>query len=398
VDLDFGHGFIPRIGESNYKAVDRCVGPADLFNQTVLDLPWAIVDGAWAHQTPDLLATLRAHGTKLLVDTHGWRYRYDAALGVGKLRDASWAPASPLAITDKVAGRVLVEASLRAQAALDADVYFLPGWLPTAGPEDLRSAYETITTVAQQIDDLPPRPFVLFVGGHTKGLDEVHALLSAIPHFVSGLYVQMTPVSPMRDAPSKLESITSVYRHAHDLGFKVIAGHAGAVTPVLRALGIDAADAGLAITEAFDQSSSKRRAKADPDEKTKGGGRRSRMYFSQIGRSLEAADVERILAVPGAAAELRSCRLPCHRFKGDHLLDQAREHSLRARIEEAQLVTSLPSSMRAASVYERLRGQQSTLATINGALDSAGEAPLDGKPLANQMAWITRVMAARAAA
>ena len=28
MDLDFGHGFIPRIGEENYKAVDRCVGPA----------------------------------------------------------------------------------------------------------------------------------------------------------------------------------------------------------------------------------------------------------------------------------------------------------------------------------------------------------------------------------
>ncbi len=34
-----GHGFRPRIGEENYKAVDRCVGPADLFNPDPLDLP-----------------------------------------------------------------------------------------------------------------------------------------------------------------------------------------------------------------------------------------------------------------------------------------------------------------------------------------------------------------------
>lgn len=34
---------------------------------------------------------------------------------------------------------------------------------------------------------------------------------------------------------------------SESLGFRVIAGHAGAVTPVLRALGIDAADCGLAI-------------------------------------------------------------------------------------------------------------------------------------------------------
>ncbi|MCC6225319.1 MAG: hypothetical protein IT195_02790 [Microthrixaceae bacterium] len=46
MDLDFGHGFIPRIGEENYKAVDRCVGPADLFS-SALDLPWALADGAW---------------------------------------------------------------------------------------------------------------------------------------------------------------------------------------------------------------------------------------------------------------------------------------------------------------------------------------------------------------
>jgi len=93
VDLDFGHGFIPRIGEENYKAVDRCVGPTDLFSFS-LDLPWAIVDGAWAERKPDLLATMREHGTKVLVDTHGWRYRYDSALGVEKLRSASWAPSS----------------------------------------------------------------------------------------------------------------------------------------------------------------------------------------------------------------------------------------------------------------------------------------------------------------
>jgi len=102
VDLDFGHGFIPRIGEENYKAVDRCVGPTDLFSFS-LDLPWAIVDGAWAERKPDLLATMREHGTKVLVDSHGWRYRYDSALGVEKLRSASWAPSSAVSPGDKVA-------------------------------------------------------------------------------------------------------------------------------------------------------------------------------------------------------------------------------------------------------------------------------------------------------
>jgi len=299
---------------------------------------------------------------------------------------------------DKTAGVAFVQTSLRAQAELEAGAYFLPGWLPTTPGEDLRPAYEQIVATASQFADVPPRPFVLFVGGHTKGLDEVVTLLEDLPHFISGVYLQMTPVGPMKDGPSKLETLTSIYRHAASLGFKVIAGHAGAVTPVLRALGVDAADAGLAIGEGFDQSSTKRRAKPETEGTQQRGGRRSRMYFGQIGRSLEAVDVERLLAVPGAAAELRSCRLPCHRFSGHHLLDQAREHSLWARVEEAQLVSSLPSSMRATSVYERLKGQRSVLATINGALETAGEQPLDVKPVDNHLTWISRALAARSAA
>lgn len=397
MDLDFGHGFIPRIGEENYKAVDRCVGPTDLFSSS-LELPWAIVDGAWAERKPELLGTLREHGTQLLVDTHGWRFRYDSALDVEKLRAASWAPTSPVSPVDRTTGATLVQASLRAQAELDAGAYFLPGWLPSTPDEDLRPAYEQIVATASELADLPPKPFVLFVGGHTRGLDQVVKLLDDLPHFLSGIYLQLTPVTPMKDGPSKLEALTSLYQHAASLGFQVIAGHAGAVTPVLRALGVDAADAGLAIAESFDQSTTKRRAKPEAEAGQKRGGRKSRMYFGQIGRSLEAADVERLLAVPGAAAELRSCRLPCHRFSGHHLLDQAREHSLWARVEEAQLVSALPSSMRATSVYERMKGRRSVLATVNGALEAAGEQPLDVKPVDNHLTWISRALAARSAA
>lgn len=398
MDLDFGHGFIPRIGESNYKAVDRCVGPADLFSPA-LDLPWAIIDGAWAEGKPELVDTLRRHDTKLLVDTDGWRFRYDTAFAVKKLSTASWAPAEPVLPTDRAAVAVLVAASMRAQAALGADAYFLPGLLPTAPDEDLRPVYDHIVTTASQDADVPPKPFVLFVGGHTRGLDQVLALLDELPHFISGIYLQMTPVRPMRDGPSKLATLTSLYQHAASLGFQVIAGHAGAVTPILRALGVDAADAGLAISEGFDQATARRRSKpaTDKGEKARGGGK-PRMYVGQIGRSLGADEIERLLGVPGAAAEVRSCRLPCHRFSGHNLLDQAREHSLWARVEEAQLVTSLPSSMRATSVYERLKGQRSVLAIINGALKTAGEKPLDVKQIDDHLTWISRSMAERSAA
>lgn len=63
MELEFGHGFMPRVGEDNYKAVDRCIGPADLFTEDPLTLPWAIIDGAWAEGRPELLDTLKANDT-----------------------------------------------------------------------------------------------------------------------------------------------------------------------------------------------------------------------------------------------------------------------------------------------------------------------------------------------
>jgi hypothetical protein len=399
VDLDFAHGFLPRIGEENYKAVDRCVGPADLFTPDPLELPWAIVDGAWAEKRPELLETLRRHGTSLLVDTYGWRYRSDATLQVAKLRDASWAPPSSLTTADHSGIRILVEASLTAQAGLEANAYLVPGFMPDHRDEDLRPAYEQILKTASEFAIERARPLVLFVGGHTRGLERMAALIDEVPHFVEALYLQLSPIQPMTDSPSKLEQVTAIYRHAVSRGFKVIAGHAGAATPALRAFGIDAADAGLATGETFDQTRARRaRRSASEDSDKRKGGRRARMYCEQIGRSLDAEEIDRVLNVPNAAAELRGCRLPCHRFSSDHILERAREHSLWARVADAQMVSSLPTSMRATAVYERLRNQRSALTAINGALEAAGEATLTLSPVDNHIAWVSRVVASRSAA
>lgn len=60
MDLDFGHGFIPRIGSQNYKAIDKCLGPDTLFDAPV-DLPWAIVDAPGAEKNPEFLGSLTDH-------------------------------------------------------------------------------------------------------------------------------------------------------------------------------------------------------------------------------------------------------------------------------------------------------------------------------------------------
>ena len=163
--------------------------------------------------------------------------------------------------------------------------------MPEDSAEDLRHAYEVIFEAATGIDDVPARPFVAFVGGHTKGLDKLGSLLDLVPHFVSAVYVQLSPMNPVADGPSKLQSISDIFQHAAGRGFRVIAGHAGAVTPTMRALGIDGADAGLATSETFDRSRARRSQRRSDRDSSQGGGRRSRMYFSQLGRSLAATDV-----------------------------------------------------------------------------------------------------------
>ena len=136
-------------------------------------MPRAIIDGAWAEGRPELLNTLRNHGTKLLVETHGWRYRYGATSEVAKLTTTSWSPGGAVSLADKAGGQLLVEASVRAQSALGADAYLIPGWMPDDPSEDLRASYSGIFKTIGAFDDVEARPFVLFVGGHTNGLDRL---------------------------------------------------------------------------------------------------------------------------------------------------------------------------------------------------------------------------------
>lgn len=227
----------------------------------------------------------------------------------------------------------------------------------------------------------------------------VRRIIDVLPSYLSGLYVQLTPIETAKDTPTKLERITAVYQHASAAGFKVIAGYAGAIAPALRAMGIDAADAGLATAEAFDQTNSRRSARhRSSDDDDHSGGPRSRIYYAGIDRSIDATEARRLLGVPGAAAQLLGCRLPCHRFTGGDPLERAREHSLWATVHVTREIARLPSTMRLAALYDRLRTQRSRLTTINGALLAAGESPLDTRPLDNRLAWIGRALQAQSAA
>ena len=97
----------------------------------------------------------------------------------------------------------------------------------------------------------------------------------------------------------------------------MIGGHSGGVIAAMRAAGIDAADAGLASSEAF-EASSKRRPKTPKDpNKKQNGGPSSRAYLEVLGRSFAAGRIKEIRSV-AAARDLVSVPLalpPFHRWR-----------------------------------------------------------------------------------
>lgn len=74
----------------------------------------------------------------------GGRYRYSATSEVAKLSKTSLSPVGAVSLADKTAGRLLVEGSIRAQAALGADAYMIPGWMPDDPVEDPRASYSNV--------------------------------------------------------------------------------------------------------------------------------------------------------------------------------------------------------------------------------------------------------------
>lgn len=193
--------------------------------------------------------------------------------------------------------------------------------------------------------------------------------------------------------------MTQLYLHAKSLGVSVIGGHAGAVTPALRAAGIDAADAGLASSETFTPTSARRpRPAMDPDDR-QNGGPSSRAYLEALGRSFTAKRVTELRSVPAVRDLVSGCRLPCHRFVGgDDYLARAKEHSLRARVAEAQAIDGLAPSMRLSEIIQRLSRQRSTVTAVNAALKEAGIDPVYTRPSDNHLSWLARLAESRSAA
>ena len=385
--MDLGHGFLPRIDARNYKAVERCLprdGPG-LFN-VGLDLPWAILEGPWAlERGASTIELCRNRGVSFLVDTQAWRYRDPRTFLVDKFTATPYAPPGPLAAGDRSALSDFVEADLKTQASLGASAYLLPGVIPNGPHDDVRAETLALLEVAQA--KLPEaRPCIAFVGAHTSSMEAAHQLIDDLPHWIDGIYLQLTPVNPLRDSPSKILDGLMVMRHAVQKGFTVIAGRLAGLTPLLQAAGIPGVDAGLGEGESFVYGTKVKnhepRAATERQPRLPAG----RLYVPQLGRSVSAAEWARLTQIPGLRGQLL-CRLPCCAFglPVETTPHRGREHSLHCRVADAK---ALPGSGRPAidAVIALLEQRQSTARTIAASLREVGIDPVATEFLDNHLA------------
>jgi len=390
--MDWGHGFIPRIDQRNWSGVDRALGPPGRLplDGPPLDVPWAIVDLPWVRTKPSVLADLRGHGVRVLLDGGGWRYRELATFGVARLTNQSFAPQAPLDASDLGAVRQYVRLELREQARLNADAYLIPGFIPRTRTDDVQLLIGAAVEAAMGCAELDAKPFVLFVGAHADNLARASEIIAELPRSIAGLYLQITPLTPMRDGPSKLLRYSQFLRVA-GRDFDVIAGHAGAISTLLRALGVPAADAGIAEAETFTVSAASRPRKPSASLVGKGMGRR--IYVPALGRSMSGKEWQALMDIPALHAFLR-CTLPCCRFSTlDTTRTRAVEHSLRARIHESLEQQPLPDSLRLTQLLTSVQARQSTLLACNSALAAHGAEPIRTAYVDNQLSLLARLLA-----
>lgn len=396
--LSFGHGFVPRIGRDNHRALDRALAQHSLFGDGPSEIPWVIVDGAWAKPDTALLTQLRNLGTRILVDSQSWRFADERTWEVGKYASLEHRPQAPLHIDDTDALAAFVKADLKWQLALGADALLLPGLMPQRDEDAGVRGLTLATEVAMTSNLINGRPIVGFLGGHSRNIELVGAMAddSVIP-LLSAAYIQISPVNPMTDPVSKLIDIFEAMVRFERNGTPVISGHLGALGGVLRALGVSAADAGLGTGETFDAKRLLRR-KAYTENGSGGGPIGSRRYVMQILRSLNRKQWDALMSVDAMRAFL-DCRLRCCRFRTPQdRAGWAREHSLRTRVTEAADLAVLAPSMRASRQVDVLHAARASLVTVNSSLQSSGHETLPVEHVENQLAALQRILASHRAA
>ena len=386
--VDFGHGFIPRIDARNYKAVERCLprsGPS-LFQEDV-ELPWVIHEGPWATvQGKATIELCRFRGTKFMVDTQAWRYRDARTFSMKKFIEVPHAPAGPIFTVDKSELRDFVRADLALQASLGASAYLLPGVVPHGPKDAFREQALTLLAIAESNLPHEPRPCIAFIGAHSSSLEGAHELIDQLPHWIDGVYIQLTPLNPLTDSPSKIIDNLMLLGHASARGFSVVSGRQAALAPLLRIVGVSGMDAGLAEGESFEYNSKFKNFAPRPGANTKGLPLSGRLYVPQLGRSLSSQEWTRLMQVPALRGQLL-CQLPCCNYGQsiEQTPHRGREHALQCRITEAKSLShqGLSAASRAIAILE---ARLSFARTVEASLRDAKQEPIGTTFIENHLA------------
>lgn len=371
--------------------------PRSLFDPAPIDLPWVILDGAWAGSVKELRDQLTMAGTRFLVDTGAWRFQDASAANVKKLQALEHAPKAHWGALSRDDFQRFVAADLRLQAELGASAYLVPGLVPRKGEGDLQDFDAAATAAVKDVCFQLPLPAIATIGFHTQGVTEARQRLEDLSGIYSGVYLQGTPIDPYRDGASKLTMLTSLFVEAQSLGVDVIAGRMGALGVPLRAMGVAAADAGLASGESFDVGDRLRAQRPRDKEQSGAPSTASRRYLRPLKRSHATKVLDIIESVPELSARLR-CDSCCKYLTPDDRISRGREHSLVTRIVEAQEISGLPRSMRMERAERDWATARTTLTTVNTALSEAGHRPFDTDYLDNQLSVMRAVTATQQAA
>jgi hypothetical protein len=109
----------------------------------------------------------------------------------------------------------------------------------------------TSIQAAWECVDIPARPCIAFVGAHTSGLELAERLIDDLPCWLHGVYLQVNHLHPLDDSVAKIVTICRLLLRVRQRGFIAIGGRLGSPGILVRALGVDAVDAGLGEGKSF---------------------------------------------------------------------------------------------------------------------------------------------------
>ncbi len=386
----YGHGFIPRVTDRNRGGVMRALSPVDLFSGEPPPVPWMIVDGPAAHADPTLAAGLRDFGCSRIIDTQAWRFANPVAWETPKWANLPYTPAIPYDGTEGWTRR-FVRVDLTFQANTGAEAYLLPGWM-TARGDSPRDMLAMVFDAAERLigTEVDAKPLIATLPIWRTGLDAARNVLGTLHAGLSGVYVLINKLNPIANPVDSIADVVSLLRELEADDFRVIVARGGAVTPVLRALGVSAADAGLAEAESFDAGQALRPPTAH------GKGKRyptpgPRMYVEAVGLSVAGSQWRSMTTLPAVTAAV-ACDHRCCRHGGatGQAQDHAVEHALVSRVAEARAVKGLTSDIRLDRAYDLVKARRTRLRGINAALRAAGQQELRHEHLDNQIALLSR--------